>query len=456
MKKFVVLCSLYVATLSVASEPLVVHEWGTFTVLQDAHGNPVPGVNINEESLPPFVHKLAANLAPDSHELGPLIGLGPTAGLRSKGIKRYYHAALMRMETPIIYLYPPKDEPARPIDLQVQFKGGWITEWFPNAAVDAPGYKPRHETLMKDLSPETVGRISWNGLRVKPGAQSPQTDFPVWLAPRATEAPALFTPEGEVEDYLFYRGVANLEGPLRVTRNDDQFEITPNPKAQVSVEAQFPSMKMWLVHIDAGETLRFRTVKPGWQRAFTDAEITAASSEGDRLALRAAMKSMLVDDGLFEDEAEAMLNTWEVSYFRTPGLRLFFNLPQSWTDAVLPLSVSGYDTEVKRAMIGRVELVSDRQRTLLKQIAEGPVSNSQWFHTTWWMNVDPLEIQARTRSLVKGETTLEDYGMKIPPDYQAYMELGRFRDALVLHEVAQAGNANLKQFALNYGLPVPR
>ena len=41
-----------------ADKPLVVHEWGTFTVLQNELGQPLPGINVNEEALPPFVHRL--------------------------------------------------------------------------------------------------------------------------------------------------------------------------------------------------------------------------------------------------------------------------------------------------------------------------------------------------------------------------------------------------------------
>ena len=47
---------------------------------------------------------------------------------------------------------------------------------------------------------------------------------------------------------------------------------------------------------------------------------------------------------------------------------------------MLPLSVSGYEeTEQVRAMIGRIELISDRQRELVAKIAAGPVSNPEWF-----------------------------------------------------------------------------
>ena len=110
MKILIVACSF----LSIAlpgqrqGDQLVVHEWGTFTVLQDERGEALPGVNINEESLPAFVHRLARHLSPDSHDLAPLLNVGTHSRFASKGIPRSCPPARMRMETPILYFYPPK------------------------------------------------------------------------------------------------------------------------------------------------------------------------------------------------------------------------------------------------------------------------------------------------------------------------------------------------------------
>ena len=47
--------------------------------------------------------------------------------------------------------------------------------------------------------------------------------------------------------------------------------------------------------------------------------------------LRTDMHRALVAEGLFADEADAMLDTWQEAYFHSPGLRLFFTVPQEWT-----------------------------------------------------------------------------------------------------------------------------
>ena len=41
-----------------ASSKLVIHEWGTFTSLQDEDGYALGGMNGDDEALPPFVHDL--------------------------------------------------------------------------------------------------------------------------------------------------------------------------------------------------------------------------------------------------------------------------------------------------------------------------------------------------------------------------------------------------------------
>jgi hypothetical protein len=58
-----------------------------------------------------------------------------------------------------------------------------------------------------------------------------------------------------------------------------------------------------------------------------------------------------------------MVSTWRRQWFRTPGLRAFFLMPQSWTDESIPLTVSPRPDEVRRVMVMRTELLtpSDEQ-----------------------------------------------------------------------------------------------
>src|SRR2546423_2865359 len=97
---------------------------------------------------------------------------------------------------------------------------------------------------------------------------------------------------------------------------------------------------------------------------FADGAYSSANLEKLRVEMRGALK----EEGLFADEADALLSTWELSYFKSAGLRLFFMVPRAWTDFHLPLEIS-VPSEVKRAMVGRLELVTPEQRGLLSQLA---------------------------------------------------------------------------------------
>jgi hypothetical protein len=141
------------------------------------------------------------------------------------------------------------------------------------------------------------------------------------------------------------------------------------------------------------------------------------------------MRQALQEDGLFADEAEALLNTWEQSYFKSAGLRLFFMVPRAWTDSYLPLDVS-VPCEIKRAMVGRLELVTPEQRTLLKEMAQAPVPTKPW--ANYVMNGDHATVQ--------GAMPL------------AYRDLGRFRNALLLDEYKARPTPTLQAFIRLNGL----
>ena len=135
------------------------------------------------------------------------------------------------------------------------------------------------------------------------------------------------------------------------------------------------------------------------------------------------------------DEAEAKLNTWKLSYFESPGLRLFFTLPRVWTDDVLPLSVST-EADIVRAMIGRIEIVTPKQRALLRQLAHSPISSTAWVG----QELEKLPRAQRSEiwdQLIKSNKSLDDFKLQVPQDYRAFLNLGRFREALVLNELQQ-------------------
>lgn len=92
-----------------------IHEWGTFTSLQDEFGQAVGGINTDDEPVPDFVHGYfpilpAADIVPRQF---------------NKGLPSCYPQVAMRLETPVIYFHPPQGTPDGQIArVNVHLRGG--------------------------------------------------------------------------------------------------------------------------------------------------------------------------------------------------------------------------------------------------------------------------------------------------------------------------------------------
>ena len=56
-----------------------------------------------------------------------------------------------------------------------------------------------------------------------------------------------------------------------------------------------------------------------------------------------------------------MVNTWSHSYFETPGLRILYVLPRSWTEALLPIEIVPQPDRLERTLVGRIESITQAQ-----------------------------------------------------------------------------------------------
>ena len=155
---------------------------------------------------------------------------------------------------------------------------------------------------------------------------------------------------------------------------------------------------------------------------FDPGEYSAANLDRLKWDMRAALQ----EEGLFPDEADALLNTWEVSYFKSAGLRLFFMVPRAWTDWYLPLDIS-VPCEAKRAMVGRLELVTPEQRALLKKLAQAPGAHQ---------SVGPLRHDGQPRGRARRHAArvprsrtlserllLDEYQARPTPSLEAFIRL---------------------------------
>ena len=228
------------ALASVENKPLVVHEWGTFTSLQDETGRALGAINSNDEPLPPFVHRIGDVILNDFSW--------------SKGAPKALTDVTMRLETPVVYFYPPSGT-VGPIQLDVtaEFHGGLLSEFYPGAQGALLPAGKIH------ITEKTNGKLSWHNLLVGTGKDGPKTDSHVWLAPRAPQAASVTTAGGESERYLFYRGIGHLDAPLRVVRHGENLEIDDQRSTDRMSHGE-PIQTLWLAEFAEDGSCAFRSI----------------------------------------------------------------------------------------------------------------------------------------------------------------------------------------------------
>jgi hypothetical protein len=78
------------------------------------------------------------------------------------------------------------------------------------------------------------------------------------------------------------------------------------------------------------------------------------------------LRQALVAGGLYYKEADAMIKTWRNSWFE-PGLRVFYVLPRSTTDEVLPMQIDPQPDELVRVLVGRTEVITPEMEKSVKE-----------------------------------------------------------------------------------------
>jgi hypothetical protein len=137
------------AVLTAQAQPLVVHEWGTFTSLQDEAGRTLGGINTDDEPVPRFCHDLDGWLIAAPGDLPPVA---------YKGIAACMPEVTMRLETPVLYFHlPPGAATPLTASIRVAFRGGWLSQFYPAAV--AGGFSRK-----EPLSENTTGTLAWNDL----------------------------------------------------------------------------------------------------------------------------------------------------------------------------------------------------------------------------------------------------------------------------------------------------
>jgi hypothetical protein len=331
---------LFRAQTPPADPALTAHEWGTFTSIagRDSHAAewlPLTG----STDLPTFVE----------HFQTPEF----KGGLRGT----------VRMETPVLYFYTNRPTT---LSVHVSFAQGLITEWYPHAnRVEPVGLQTqtRMVSYLNDWSrqhKQPDSSISWNSIMLEPGGSStlPREDRANhYYAARQTSSTPLRikTQSGDqTEKFLFYRGVASFSVPVSVQLANDGKILAQNLGAQ-----EIPAM---LVFERRGDKLGFRIADASAAQLTLDPPELNATMD----SLKQAVEDMLIAQGLYQDEAQAMFETWRDSWFEE-GSRLLYIVPRQFLDGVLPLTITPAPAQTVRVFVGRLELVTPATQRAVEQ-----------------------------------------------------------------------------------------
>ena len=353
------------AHAAVEASPLVVHEWGTFTSMQGSNGIALEGLDHEEEPLPDFVHSqmalrpraaLAAAQAPVTPPSPTPLPTPrpPHHPIIHKGLDVDVTGVTQKMETPVIYFHTATPQH---VTVKVDFLQGLLTQWYPQSTAVTP-VQPEGAGPM-DLNTVARSSLTWEGDvvpgKIPSGIPSVAANDP-WAFAREVDAAPFVTKTragSEAEDYIFYRGLGTFSLPVSIAAHSGGFTALANGAAQ-----DIPAAFAVEVTADTARFVRLGAVAAGKQ---VDASLTGIALEAkgpvmDKLA--AAVTADLVAQGLFADEARAMVRTWARQWFGSPGTRILYLVPRNEIDRVLPLAITPAPSKLVRVLLGRLEFIT--------------------------------------------------------------------------------------------------
>ena len=307
---------------SPVDQGLSVHEWGAFTSVAGRDGQAVEWSPLTGSTdLPGFVE----------HFRAPEFKLG----LRGT----------VRMETPVLYFYDSRE---KEVSVKVRFAKGLITEWYPRASRVEPTADPADWSMYQG---QLDGSIAWDAVTISPHLRP---EFPRqaqenhYYGARMTSSTPLRvkTPAGEQhEKFLFYRGVSTFRIPVsaKVT-SDGKMQIENTSGEEISNTILFERRGDKVGYRISGAVAREAALDPP--------ELTGNVDDLGR-----ELVGMLVGQGLYLDEAQAMVETWRGSWFEE-GSRLIYLVPENFVNAILPLTIHPAPALIARVFVGRLELVT--------------------------------------------------------------------------------------------------
>jgi hypothetical protein len=335
---------------------LVAHEWGTFTSLQGSDGVLIQWNPLASSKLPGFVHNRTRPV--DS----------PVGGVAVQDVKAV-NLFTQRLETPVIYFYNAE---TATVNVKVNFPKGVITEWYPQVTAFGPYFQnaptrpnPEYPPLIA-TSKESFAQ--WDDTQLLGAAASAEKATTLrndgtgnhYYAARETGSllvqsrTPLAPGNPETEKFIFYRGAGNFETPLAVSLESDSGVLVRN-------RGVLPLRQLFVLNVK-NKMAKYTRVDglDGNENKQVDFEIGRGLEPLDKVvaSLGAEMEASLATEGLYADEAKAMVKTWRDSWFAEDGLRVLYTLPREWTDGILLLKIAPAPSELVRVMVGRAEIFS--------------------------------------------------------------------------------------------------
>ena len=347
---------------------LIVHEWGTFTSLSGADGVHLEFRTEVGQDLPDFVY----DRSEQARESLP--------GVISTSFFKPQIPGMVRMETPVIYFYTGTE---RKVDVLVGFPNGLITEFFPPASEMAPAFAAGERAR----GPSELG---WRNLWLLPAPEHRDLLSRIPPAPlgnhyseaRETDAAIVRFVDNhfgdKYEKFLVYRGVGDFRLPLQArAEGNDRFVIenrSPSPlRALFLVEVRNGRLRF----SEGGVVEAGKTVPPDAASGGTRPEaepgtlrISRMQEDSSPEELKRSMVKALRREGLYEKEAEAMVRIWDSSWFAEEGTRVFYVLPPTAVDKILPLHIEPRPDVLKRVFVGRLEILTPEKEREIEALVE--------------------------------------------------------------------------------------
>ncbi len=346
--------------LSGAPPKLTVHEWGVFCGFADAQ---YANANLKEEwaSMPEGFYRQFPE-----HRLRGVDSEAPPAFV----------------EKPIIYFYTGRQNLA--LEVKLAFAAGAPVVWWPCATSPVDQTPPKPGDVFRAL--EWSGKLTADPARA-PGIVSLPPDS--WVQKARIDGPALFVTNDapkkvgaalgppvpgrgggmrrgyrmQSEKFIYYDG---LTPAVDFIRCDDASAGT----ITVQNTAKFDIANLILV--DRRDEKSFRYARVDKLAAGAKVKVALKAITDDEFKQPAqVLRTDLRAAGLFDKEADSVLEIWRKGLFDRPGITALYLLPQAEYDRMLPLTVTPKPQSTVRvgiALQGQIEMASAKINACVKDL----------------------------------------------------------------------------------------